>query len=312
MNVGLVYDDRYLAHAAPDHVERPARLTAIRQALEKAGLWQKLAPIPARAATDEELLAVHTAAHLAQLRLTAGTKKLVWLDGDTYAVAESWQAAILAAGGVCAATDAVMRGDVRSAFCAVRPPGHHATANRAMGFCLLNNVAIAARHLQKTHNLARVLILDFDVHHGNGTQEAFYRDGGVMYVSVHESPLYPGTGAADEMGEGPGAGHILNFPLAAGSGEAEFLAAWTKGLAAAEKFQPEFVLMSVGFDAHKDDLLGHLKLSEHTYAEATRLARALADRTASGRLVSTLEGGYNLDALGACAVAHVRALMAGE
>jgi acetoin utilization deacetylase AcuC-like enzyme len=310
MKVGLVWDQRFLAHAAADHVERPERLTAIRSALVKAGLWDRLVHIPARPATDDLLGLVHTRDYIQRIRATAGTAEPVWLDSDTYVSAGSWEAAQLAAGGVCEAVDAVMKGDVASAFCAVRPPGHHASAGRAMGFCLFNNVAIAARHLQKDHGLARVLIVDWDVHHGNGTQDTFYRAAGVMYVSVHQSPLYPGTGSAEEKGEGPAAGHILNFPLAAGSGEPEFLAAWKEGLAAAEKFKPEFILMSVGFDAHQDDPLGGLKLSEKTYAEATRQVRALADRTASGRIVSTLEGGYNLDALGASVVAHVQALAA--
>ncbi len=297
MNVGIVWDERYLAHRVEDHPERPERLTAIRQALEKAGLWDRLVHIPARPATDDELLAVHTRQHIQQVRDTAGTKTPVWIDGDTYASAGSSEAAFLASGGVCAAVDAVMKGEVRSAFCAVRPPGHHAGADRAMGFCLFNNVAVAARHSQTAHKLARVLIVDWDVHHGNGTQDLFYRAADIMYLSIHQSPLYPGTGAAAEKGEGPAAGHILNFPLAPGAGDDEFLAALKEGLAAAEKFKPDFVLISCGFDAHKDDPLGGLKRTTEGFAEGTRLVKALADRTASGRIVSVLEGGYNLDAL---------------
>jgi acetoin utilization deacetylase AcuC-like enzyme len=309
MTVGIVWDERYLRHAAPDHVERPARLTAIRQAIEKAGLWDKLVPIPAKPADDRLLGLVHTPEHIKRVRATAGTQELVWFDGDSFASAGSWEAAALAAGGVCEAVDAVATGKVRRAFCAVRPPGHHSSANRAMGFCLFNNVAIAARHIQQDLKLARVLIVDWDVHHGNGTQDTFYKAADCMYVSIHQSPFYPGTGGAGERGEGPAEGHILNFPLPAGSGDAEFLAALRQGLAEAEKFKPDFVLISAGFDAHKDDTLGGQKYSTQSYAQATRLVRALADRTASGRLVSTLEGGYNLDALGACALAHVQALM---
>ncbi|MBE3123386.1 MAG: histone deacetylase, partial [Planctomycetes bacterium] len=205
--------------------------------------------------------------------------------------------------------DAVIKGDVRRAFCAVRPPGHHATRDKAMGFCLFNNVAVAARYVMATHGVERVLIVDWDVHHGNGTQEAFYRAGDVMYLSIHQSPLYPSTGSPDEKGAGPGAGHTLNFTLARGQGEKEFLAALDKGLKQAGKFSPRFIFISAGFDSHKDDPLGGLRLTETTYAEATRRVCRLADRTASGRVVSTLEGGYDLDALGASAAAHVRALL---
>ena len=308
MNVGLVWDERYLAHRSEGHPERPERLTAIRQALVKAGLWDRLVHIPAKPATDEIVGLVHTPAYIRMVRQTAGTDKTLWLDGDTYAVAGTSDAAFLAAGGVCAAVDAVMKGEVRSAFCAVRPPGHHSSAGKAMGFCLFNNVAIAARYIQTTHKLQRVLIVDWDVHHGNGTQDTFYRAADVMYLSIHQSPLYPGTGAADEKGEGPAAGHILNFPLAPGAGDDEFLAALKEGLAAAEKFKPDFILISSGFDAHKDDPIGGLKRTTEGFAEGTRLVKALADRSAGGRIVSVLEGGYNLDALGASVVAHIQAL----
>jgi|WetSurMetagenome_2_1015567.scaffolds.fasta_scaffold96242_1 acetoin utilization deacetylase AcuC-like enzyme len=308
MNVGLVYDDAYLRHASPGHPERPERLSAIRDALTKAGLWDRLVRISARPATDEVLGLVHTPAYIKMIRDTAGTEKEIRLDGDTYAVAGSWEAARLAAGGVCAAVDAVVKGEVRTAFCAVRPPGHHASREKATGFCLFNNVAIAARYAQATHKLARVLIVDWDVHHGNGTQDTFYRAADVMYVSIHQSPLYPGTGAADETGEGPAAGHILNFPLAPGAGDEEFLKALKDGLAAAEKFKPDLVLISAGFDAHTDDPIGGLKRTEKGFAEGTRLVKALAAKTARGRIVSILEGGYNLDALGASVVAHIQAL----
>ena len=311
MAVGLVWDERYLAHKSEGHPERPERLTAIRQGLEEAGLWKRLVRIQLYPATDEMLERVHSKEHIQRIKRDAGGKDLAHLDADTYAGPGSWDAALLAAGGVSAAADAVMKGQVRSAFCAVRPPGHHASRDRAMGFCLFSNVAVAARHVQAAHGIRRVLIVDWDVHHGNGTQDTFYRDGTVMYVSIHQSPLYPGTGAATETGEGPGAGRIRNFPLPPGAGDKEFLAALQEGLKAAEEFfRPQFVFISCGFDAHKDDPLGGLKRTDEGYAEGTRRVRAFADRFASGRLVSVLEGGYNLDALRRAASAHVAALLA--
>ena len=309
---GLVFDDVYLRHLAGNtgHPERPERLTAIRNGLEKAGLLKGLVPITPRRTTDQELELVHSPAYVALVRreLTNLREVRELSTGDTMVGPGSLDAAEFAAGGVLNAVDAVMAGKVKNAFCAVRPPGHHASAGKDMGFCLFNNVAIAARYIQTTHKLQRVLIIDWDVHHGNGTQDTFYRAADVMYLSIHQSPLYPGTGSADEKGEGPAAGHILNFPLAPGAGDDEFLAALKEGLATAEKFKPDFILISAGFDAHKDDTLGGLKRTTEGFAEGTRLVKALADRSASGRIVSVLEGGYNLDALGASVLAHIQAL----
>jgi len=310
MTVGIVWDERYLAHKAPNHVECPARLTAIRKALKEAGLWDSLVHIPPAPADQACLLRVHSAEHISRVRASAEATGLTWLNPDTYGCGASWDAAVLAAGGVCAAVDAVMKGQVRSVFCAVRPPGHHACRGRAMGFCLFNNVAVAVRHAQAEHHLRRIVIVDWDVHHGNGTQEIFWRDPDVMYISIHQWPFYPGTGAAGEIGEGPGKGHIRNFPLAARSGDKEFLAALDKGLKAAAAFRPEMVFISSGFDAHKDDTLGGLTFTEEGYAEATRRVRRLADATASGRIISVLEGGYDAAALGSCVAAHLKALAA--
>ena len=309
MTVGIVYDDRYLAHDAPSHPERAARLVAVREALTEAGLWGRLTPIPARPADDADLARVHSPDHIARVRRTADAGRIVWFDADTYACPASAEAAYLAAGGVCAAVDAVTDGVVASAFCAVRPPGHHAMRDRAMGFCLFNNVAVAARYAQAARGVGRVLIVDWDVHHGNGTQAVFYGDGAVMYVSTHQWPYYPGTGAAGDTGQGAGKGTTLNYPLACGDGDEEFLAALDDGLAAAGEFEPEFIFISAGFDAHRDDPLAGLGLTQKAYAEATRRIRRLADRTAAGRVVSVLEGGYDLDALGRSASAHVAALM---
>jgi acetoin utilization deacetylase AcuC-like enzyme len=308
MPVGIVWHERYLAHRAPAHPERPERLAAVRAALEEAGLWQRLEPIAPGPADDEDLLRVHTPAHLEAVRQTARRADLGWFDADTYAGPDSWDAARLAAGGVCAAVDAVVNGKVRAAFCAVRPPGHHASPGRAMGFCLLNNVAVAARHAQAAAGLGRVLIVDFDVHHGNGTQDVFYADGSVFYLSTHQWPHYPGTGAAGETGRGAGAGRNVNLPLPAGAGDEEVLAALDGGLVEAQAFAPDLVLISAGFDAHRDDPLAGLALTEQGYAAITRRVRRLADTCAAGRVVSALEGGYELAALGRSVVAHVRAL----
>jgi acetoin utilization deacetylase AcuC-like enzyme len=310
MTVGIVWDKQYLAHKVPNHVERPARLAAVRRALEEAGLWNGLVRISPAPAEEACLLRVHSAEYIARVRATAHAKNVVWLDPDTYACGASWDAAVLAAGGACAAVDAVLKGQVRSAFCAVRPPGHHACRDHGMGFCLFNNVAVAVRHAQAVHHIRHIVIVDWDVHHGNGTQEIFWCDPDVMYISIHEWPFYPGTGSAKEIGEGPGKGHIRNFPLAARSGDKEFLAALDAGLKSAEAFRPELVFISAGFDAHKDDTLGGLKVTEEGYSEATRRVRRLADASASGRIVSVLEGGYDEAALGRSVVAHLKALAA--
>jgi acetoin utilization deacetylase AcuC-like enzyme len=310
MTVGLIWDDQYLAHKAPNHIERPARLTAIRKALKEAGLWDSLVHIHPTPADEACLLRVHSPEHIARVRASAHTTELLWIGPDTYGCGATWDAAVLAAGGACSAVDAVMKGRVRSVFCAIRPPGHHAGRDRAMGFCLFNNVAVAARHALAVHKVRRIVIVDWDVHHGNGTQEAFWRDADVMYISIHQSPFYPGTGSAAEAGEGPGKGHIRNFPLPARSGDKEFLAALDEGLKRAEAFQPGLVFISAGFDAHKDDTLGGLAVTENGYAEATRRVRRMADASASGRIVSLLEGGYDETALGRSVVAHVKALAA--
>ena len=310
MTVGVVWDDRYLAHAAPGHPERPERLTAIRAALEEAGLWEGLVPVPARPVDEADLLRVHSADHVRRVGETADAGRTVWFDADTYACPASSEAAFLAAGGVCAAVDAAVAGEVDAAFCLVRPPGHHACRSRPMGFCLFNNVAVAARRLQAVHGVQRILIVDWDVHHGNGTQKTFYEDPDVLYVSTHQWPHYPGTGSAEQTGHGRGDGATLNYPLPHGAGDEAFLEAIDDALARAHDFEPEFILVSAGFDGHRDDPLAGLRLSESAYAEATRRVRDLAVRTAGGRVVSTLEGGYETAALGRSAVAHVQALAA--
>jgi acetoin utilization deacetylase AcuC-like enzyme len=309
MSVGIVWDERYMKHGAAGHPERPERLRTVRDALREAGLWEALVPIEPEEITQEALHRVHTEEHVARVAATAEEERITWFDMDTYAGPDSYRAALLAAGGVCAAVDAVVVGTVRSTFCAVRPPGHHATADRAMGFCLFNNVAVAARHAQAAPDIERVLIVDFDVHHGNGTQAIFETDPTVFYVSTHQWPHYPGTGSASETGRGDGKGTVRNVPLSAGSGDEEVLAALGEALREAAAFRPQLVLVSAGFDAHGSDPLAGLDLTDAGYAAMTRRIRAVAEKHAAGRVVSVLEGGYELAALSRSVVAHVRALL---
>jgi acetoin utilization deacetylase AcuC-like enzyme len=223
---------------------------------------------------------------------------------------ETYEVALAAAGGVLAAVDAVMDGKVENAFCAVRPPGHHALKDKAMGFCFFNNVAIAARYVQKKHKLSKVLIVDWDVHHGNGTQAAFYDDPTVLYFSVHQHPFYPGSGTESEKGTGEGLNYTINVPLPSGSGDAEYRKAFEeKLLPAALAFKPDFVLVSAGFDAAEGDRLGGMKVTPEGYAELTHVVREIARKSCHGRVVSLLEGGYDLDALAASVEAHIRVLM---
>ena len=295
-----------LAHdTGPDHAERPARLLAVTEALLTAfpgTLDWREAPRASRG----DLLRVHEASLLHTVLETRPAER-VMLDPDTVLSPASAEAALRAAGAAVAAVDFVLAGDGMRAFCAVRPPGHHATASTAMGFCLFNNIAIAAAHAFAMHGLERVAIADFDVHHGNGTQAIFEHDPRVLFASSHQSPLYPDTGYANERG----VGNILNAPLPPRADGRAFRATWTHDLLPAlDAFRPQLLLVSAGFDAHRRDPLAQLQLEADDYAWLTAGLRAIADRHASGRIVSTLEGGYDLQALEECAVAHVGALMA--
>jgi acetoin utilization deacetylase AcuC-like enzyme len=257
------------------------------------------------------MLLCHTREYLrtAQHDVAAGYASLS--TGDTDVTAKSWEVACRTAGGVLNAVEAVLAGKARNAFCAVRPPGHHATPNRGMGFCLLNNVAIGARYAQKKHGLERVLIIDWDVHHGNGTQDIFYSDPTVFYFSTHQWPLYPGTGRADETGAGAAKGTKMNFPFPAGSGRKEILGAIEHSLVpAAARFRPDLILISAGFDSRVGDLLGSFSLTDADFADMTRVVLEMAAQHAGGRVVSVLEGGYALPGLASAALAHVQALAA--
>ena len=296
--------------AGPGHPEQPARYDAVLAALKAAGLHAAMRGIGPRAVSREDLLLVHEAGYvdLAEREIREGLDHLS--TGDTGIGSLSWDAAMAAAGCTMAATEAVVKGDAKTAFCLVRPPGHHAGAGRGMGFCIVNNIALAARHAQKRLGIGRVLIVDWDVHHGNGTQDIFYADGSVFFFSTHQSPWYPGTGSADETGTGKGKGTTLNCPLPAGSGRAEILECFERKLVPAmEKFRPELVLISAGFDSREGDPLGQFLLTDADFADLTRIVRGIADAHAQGRVVSVLEGGYSLRGLASAATAHVAALM---
>lgn len=294
------------------HPEAPARVDAVIQGLERADLLGHCRIIPPRPASERELLRCHTPLYLQRVQedVLAGRDQLS--TGDTAIGPHSERIARLAAGGVLAAVEAVMAGRVGNAFAVVRPPGHHAGPTRGMGFCIYNNVAIAARHLQAMHGLEKVLIADWDVHHGNGTQEVFWRDPSVLFFSSHQTPLYPGTGTRLERGEGAGEGFTWNCPLPAGTSGRQLLAAWEEQLLPlVEAFAPDFVLVSAGFDSRAGDPLGDFRLHDEDFAALTQLLLGIAAEHAGGRLVSTLEGGYDLAGLASAAAAHVAALVGG-
>ncbi|TAN08670.1 MAG: histone deacetylase family protein [Rhodanobacteraceae bacterium] len=288
-----------------DHPESPARLRAVLAALNPAP-FAALERIEAPRATRAQLEGVHAPGYIGKIFASAPADKRVPLDPDTWMSPGSLEAGLRAAGAACAAVDAVLTGGTQRAFCAVRPPGHHATRDAAMGFCLFNNIAAAAAHALATHALERIAIVDFDVHHGNGTQDIFWNEPRVLYASSHQMPLYPGTGAASERG----CGNIFNAPLPAGAGSAEFRAAWENHLLPElDRYRPQLLLISAGFDADARDPLAELQLKVDDYSWITQHLVELADRHAGGRIVSALEGGYDLDALREGTAAHVAAMM---
>jgi len=309
--VAFVYHPECLAHRnGPGHPERPERVTAIRDHLEACGLLSRLLVVEPSPCPVDRLTRVHRPAYVEAIRQACAGAP-AQLDPDTAVSVGSWDAALLSAGGALAACDAVVSGRASAAFVATRPPGHHAEADRAMGFCLFNNVAVAARYLQDEHRLGRIFILDWDVHHGNGTQHLFEEDDTVFYFSVHQFPFYPWTGAANEQGRGRGRGFTRNVPLPAGSGDARYLEVFRGVLVPAlERFGPEAILISCGFDAHRADPLAGMNLTEAGYGAMTELVREAAERLCGGRIVSLLEGGYDLRALGRSAESHIRALLA--
>ncbi len=302
--VGLCLDPIFGEHdAGAGHPERPERLDAVRRGLRDGGLEKDLVRLAPRAATPEELLLVHTAAHVDRLAASAG--RHVRFDADTAAGPRSHAAALAAAGAVVDAVERVLDGSLDRAFCAVRPPGHHATPDRAMGFCLLSNVAVGAA-AALARGLTRVAVIDFDVHHGNGTQEAFWRDPRVLFVSSHQFPYYPGTGALDEVGEGDGRGFTVNLPMPAGQNDGEYRRAYREIVEPIGRaFDPQLVLVSAGFDAHRDDPLGGMSVTAAGFAELMDACLAVASGSARGRVVAVLEGGYDMDGIAESTAATV-------
>ena len=298
MKVGYVYDSVYLEHDTGQHPENATRLEAIMSRLEESSLKKRLTHIPPRPATTEELALVHHEEYIAHVQAVVKGGG-GWLDPDTVASPGSYKAALYAAGGVIRATEVVMT-EGGSAYALVRPPGHHATATQALGFCLFNNVAIATRYALSKLNLGRVAIIDFDVHHGNGTQDAFYDDPKVLYISTHEFPLYPGTGSLEETGTGDAEGTTVNIPLPAGSGDSEYLQVFDEVIVpVVRRFGPELILVSAGYDGHWSDRLAMMDLSVTGYAKMAEIIKGLAQELCHGHLVFTLEGGYPLAALAA-------------
>jgi acetoin utilization deacetylase AcuC-like enzyme len=312
IGTGLVFHPDYLKHdSGKNHPESAHRLSSLMAHLQKKELLSRLESVQPYSASVEWLEAVHDSSYIRKVEKICRNGGGM-LDPDTQVGRESYDIALLAAGGVMAAVDAVMKKRIKNAFCAVRPPGHHAERSKAMGFCIFNNVAIAARYVQKRFGLTRVLIVDWDVHHGNGTQNIFLDDPSVFYFSIHQFPYYPGSGGENETGEGEGEGFTFNMPMFAGSGDLEYIEAFANIFyPLALKFSPEFILISAGFDGHEDDPLASINLSETGYRRMTEIITKLGSECCEGRLVSALEGGYSVRSLSTSAEKHIRALMGG-
>lgn len=293
-----VTDVRCHEHTLPGHVENADRLRAVHFRIAESGLEKRLLKLTPEPISDAQILSVHTEDYLNNVLKWSETQRGIMIGADTYALPQTLSIARLSAGAALRAVDAVLSGEAHNAFAATRPPGHHAVPDMAMGFCLLANVSLAVRHAQKQHGISKVMIVDYDVHHGNGTQEIFYADPNVLFLSTHQSPWYPGTGMIEETGTGPGVGATINVPLPAGVGDKGFSAVYEQIVwAAARRFQPELILVSAGFDSHWRDPLGQLKLSLSGYAHLSRELIRMAQSLCQGRIVFVMEGGYDLEVL---------------
>jgi len=312
-STAFVYHPDYLLHAPPfEHPESPGRLVAIAEHLTERGLLDKMVPVTPGYPDEADIVRVHDPSYLQKIEVACRRGDLTLDTEDTYLNRSSYTVAFLSAGGAIAGAEAVITGKVRRAFCAIRPPGHHADSRTGMGFCLLNNIAIATRYLQSRHGVSRIFIVDWDVHHGNGTQNIFLEDPSVYFFSIHEHPsfLYPGTGRRWETGRGAGEGTTLNAPMPPGAGDAEYRTAFEQMLGPAiDAFRPEIFLVSAGFDAHKDDPLADIQLTEEGFRFMTRFVVEMADRHCGGRIVSLLEGGYELKSLTLSVEAHLQELL---
>lgn len=308
---GLVYDDIFLEHKTPaGFPERPERLTAIIDRLENKKMLAQLVRLNYSPDGLKWIGTIHSKEYINRVKKSC-EEGVGHIDSlDVPVSGRSYEAAVAAAGGGLAAVNAVMSEKVRNAFCSVRPPGHHSVRNQAKGFCIFNNIAITARYIQKQYNLKKILIVDWDVHHGNGSQDAFYDDANVLYFSIHRYPFYPGSGSKEERGVGKGLGYTINVPEAAGAGDKEYEKVFEEILRpAAAAFKPDFVLISAGFDAHINDPLGGMAVTAEGFGELTRIVKEIAERNCRGRIVSLLEGGYDLDGLARSVEAHLQTLM---
>lgn len=310
---GLVFHEDFLLHdTGAWHPERADRLISIKENLTFSGIMEKLNMIRPVAADVRWIEEIHSLQYVKSIE-KACELGYSNLDADTGICAESFRVALLAGGTGMIAADKILNGEIQNAFCALRPPGHHAENNRAMGFCLFNNVAITVRYLQQQYALEKILIIDWDVHHGNGTQNAFYDYATVFYFSIHQSPHYPGTGLINETGMGKGEGFTLNVPLPVGFGDKDYVEIFQSRLVpTVREFKPDFILISAGFDAHKDDPLSGMQVTESGFAKLTEIVADLADEFCNRKIISLLEGGYNLEKLAASVAAHIKELIKGS
>ena len=309
---GYASDPFYLRHETEPHPENPGRLTAIQNRLESSEFYNNLIPIQPRKATAEEIGMVHDSGYVASVKQSCADE-VRNLDADTVISSNSYDAALLSAGAGMKAIDQLIDGNIHNAFCAVRPPGHHAEQDHAMGFCLFNNVGIAARYAQKTKGLNKIFIFDWDVHHGNGSQHSFYSDPSIYYSSTHQYPFYPGTGAKEETGTGDGLGTTLNLPMDAYSDDDDYLSAVeNKLIPEIQHYKPDLIIISAGFDAHQNDPLAQIQLTTDCFGKMTELLMGIARDVCDGRLLSMLEGGYDYDALSDSGRLHMQTLLTFE